>query len=147
MDAAGGNDEAGEVGVSGRAFRTIGGAMRKMNAWMAEKGGARLDGGIIRLKPGTHAADSANVWSEMPTSTEWVTITTAEGGTRENTILRPGSGCFFTAKLALRGITIDRSGGGGPVIDATSKYGPGQTVWCDGCRMIGAAAGARTPTP
>jgi hypothetical protein len=149
VDATAGNDDTGEVGVSAKPFRTIGAAMRGISTWMGARGNGppRLDGGVIRLRPGTHAADSANIWSEMPTVNEWVTITTAEGGTRENTILRPGSGCFLTSKLALRGITVDRSGGGGPVIDSTSAYGPNEAVWCDGCRMIGAGRWGKNTYP
>jgi hypothetical protein len=137
VDASLGNDSTGAVNDSGHPYRRIGIALRELRDWMVDSGrGSKLDGAIVRLKPGTHAADNADIWTETPTNNEWVTITTAAGGTVNDTKLVPQSGCFVTGKLAVRGVTMDRSAGSGTVIDMISSY-PNATVWCDGCRMIG----------
>ena len=99
--------------------------------------GSKVDGGIVRLNPGTHYADNAGIWSEMPTVNEWVTITTAAGRDHRQHDAGAQLGTFVTSKLAVRGITLDRSDGGGVVLDSMATYSANDTVWVDGCRMIG----------
>jgi hypothetical protein len=132
-----GNDANARVNDPSRPYRTIGVALAGLQEWMTAAGsGQKVDGAIIRLNPGVHEADNANIWTEFPTRDEWVTITTAAGDPPESVVLHPKSGCFVTSKLAVRGITIERPPTGGVSIDSTTWYGQAN-LWLDRCRLIG----------
>ena len=138
VDASSGNDQTGTVGNSGRPYRTIGKAIVGIRDWMRSNGyGSRADGGIVRLKPGTHSMDNGGFYDAISTSDEWVTITTAAGGTRSNTLIVDRNSLMPSVKLfCCRGITV-KSGGqyryvflGGS--DVSDPY-----LWLDDCDIIG----------
>ena len=132
-----GSDSSGTVGDSTRPFATLGKAIDAIRANRSSRGlGNNADGGIVRLMPGNHTCSNGGVAGPILCDTEWLTITTAAGGTRSNTVLLPG-GIVPTRKIAVRGITLNGAGtlgmGGS---DRTQAH-----VWADNCSIIGSGRG------
>lgn len=138
-----GNDSTAVVNDSAKPFRTIGQAISKIRAYRNSVGaGYNADGGIVRLVPGTHYCSDGGAAGPIACDNEWVTITTAAGGTRSNTVLMPG-GIPATRKIALRGITLKNSGViGMGYSDRTQAH-----VWADDCTIIGDGRGITTAHP
>ncbi len=138
VDATSGNDGTGQVNNSAKPFQTIGRAIYAIRNWMAAAGkGSRADGGIVRLKPGTHHMSNGGIFDLISTSSEWVTITTAAGGTRSNTIIYDHDTVMPKTKLLkCSGITVQSGGQWGYVFTAPSGFSSGH-VWLDDCDIIG----------
>jgi PKD repeat protein len=132
-----GNDSTGAVADSTKPFLTIGKAIDVIRAKRASLGlGDNADGGIVHLMPGSHTCATGGVAGPILCDNEWVTITTAAGGTKANTVLLPGS-IVPTRKIALRGITLN--GGGTLGMSATQRVLA--RVWADDCAIIGSGRG------
>jgi len=138
-----GNDSTAVVNDSTRPFRTVGQAIAKIRAYRNSLGlGNNADGGIVRLTPGTHVCSAGGASGPIACDNEWLTITTAAGGTRSNTILTSG-GIVATRKIAVRGITLRGSGVMGMSYNDRSQA----VVWADDCTLIGAGRGITTAHP
>lgn len=132
-----GNDSTGVVNDSSRPFRTVGWAIDRIRAHRSSIGaGNNADGGIVRLMPGTHSNADGGVSGPVACVDEWLTITTAAGGTRSNTILGTGSQ-LPTSKIALRGITLSGSG----VLGMSYDNRTATQVWADDCALVGSGRG------
>ena len=133
-----GNDSTGQVNNNGKPYRSIGKAIDGIRAWMQSNGqGNRADGGIVRLQPGTHTLSNGGVFAEIPTTREWVTITTASGGTRANTkILDRETTQPRVPLLKCSGITVQSGGKWRYVFVAPSGFTYGR-VWLHDCDIIG----------
>lgn len=132
-----GNDSSGMVNDSGSPFRTIGKAIDAARAWRDTNGfGNNADGAIVRLNPGTHSMSNGGIWTEIPVTDEWVTLTTAAGGNRANTILQHGNGGTPKVKLLkAEGLTLKSDG----QYDFAINIGLSQAqVWVNDCDLIGA---------
>jgi hypothetical protein len=100
--------------------------------------GNRGDGAIIHLKAGNHTTHGS--WpSDTLCDNEWLTITTAEGGTRQNTRLMAQDSVINVQKVRVKGITLDRSGGSGSILYNNGAfydaYAP--AIWIDDSDYIG----------
>lgn len=138
-----GNDATGAVEDPGRPFATIARAIDAIRQHRSQLGfGNNADGGVVRLTPGSHGCSSGGVAGPIQCDDEWLTITTAAGGTYENTVLLPG-GIVPTRKIALRGIRLQGSGTIGMSYDHRQQT----TVWADGCDIIGSGRGISTAHP
>lgn len=129
VDAAG-NDTTGVVSNSNLPFATIGKAISAI----AAANGGEAGGGIVRLKPGTHIMSRGGIGSVIPATNEWVTITTAIGGTKSNTILRTDQSTPKVKLLRFKGITLQSSGQYTWIY--TSDPADAK-VWADGSDLIG----------
>jgi hypothetical protein len=129
VDASAGNDSTGVVNDNTKPCKTIGSAIGKIQSWMSSNGrGSVVDGGIIRLRPGTHMTSNPGSYS----CSEWLTIMADTGGTTGNTILKSGgSAGYSVTHLHVKGVTLDRSGGGSVILDYASE------LWVDGCNELG----------
>lgn len=138
-----GNDGAGAVDDPARPFATIGRAIDAIRKHRASLGlGETGDGGVVRLMPGTHVCSDGGATGAVQCENEWLTVTTAAGGTAENTTLLSG-GTLPVRKLAIRGITLQGAG-----VFAMSYNERSQcTVWADGCHIVGAGRGITTAHP
>ncbi len=132
-----GSDSSGVVNDSSRPYATVGRAIDAIRAYRSANGfGNNADGGIVRLMPGSHTCSTGGVAGPIACDNEYVTITTAAGGTRDNTTLLPGN-IVPTRKICVRGITLNGSG-----VLAMSGTDRLQTqMWVDNCTLIGAGMG------
>jgi len=137
VDASSGSDSTGAVSNPAQPFATIGKAIDGIRAWMSAHGyGNKADGGIVRLNAGNHALANGGIWDEIPTVSEWVTITRAAGGTKSNTVINSYAGYIHTKLLKVEGITVRSSGQWGYIFRASSDY-DGMNVWLDDCNILG----------
>ena len=136
--ASGGNDATGQVNNSSKRYATIGGAINGIRAWMRSNGyGDHADGGIVRLLSGTHTMDNGGDYDWFSTSTEWLTITTAAGGTPANTIIRDRASLApATRLLRCQGVTL-RSGGKYRYVLLQNDAVADPHLWIEDCDMIG----------
>lgn len=138
-----GNDGSGAVEDPSRPFASIGRAIDAIRKHRAALGlGDNADGGIVRLTPGNHSCSSGGVGGSIACDNEWLTITTAAGGTHENTVLLPG-GIVPTRKIALRGLTLKGAG----TLAMSYNDRTQCMVWADGCSLIGSGRGITTSHP
>jgi len=132
----GGNDSTGEVNNPAQPYLTIRAAINAIRAWRSPLGyGDNAAGGVVRLYAGVHSAVSSA--PSVLGGDEWVTVTTAAGGNTSNTIVIAASAIRNVERVAIKGITLDRSGGGGAIVAANSTVGSLMQVWIDDCALIG----------
>jgi len=101
--------------------------------WQEEQGyGRNTSGGIIRLNQGTHEWDNGGHWTtDYPPGNEWLTLTTAAGGTPENTILqRTNDEGFGVDRLRVTGIKMQVSNTSYPPI-AMGSVTRDSYLWID----------------
>ena len=135
---SGGSDSWGieAVGDPSKQFVTIGKAIDIIRQWRNANGyGNNVEGGIVRLNPGTHTSDSGGINYEIAADDEWITITTAVGGNRENTILQSGY-VAPARKIRAMGITLQNTGAG-TVLLMNSANRAVTKVWLDDCNLFG----------
>jgi len=134
VDPIFGNDATGQVDVESQPFLTIGKAMGAIRQWMLANGyGDKADGGIVRLKSGYHRMDDGGVIS-VPTYDEWLTITTAEGGSRTDTVIYDRASMTRTERLKVKGVSLHCSQARWPIIP---DLGPDSILWVDDCELRG----------
>ncbi len=135
--ATSGNDTTGKVNDSGRPYRSISAAMQ---ALAAHQGGF-ADGGIVRLRPGHHAADCGGIYGDetAPTAQEWITITSdpAAGGNWSNTFIDSrASGDLTSYWLKVADLTLAApaiiNGGNSSDADRWNR-----SVWLKDCHLPG----------
>ncbi len=138
VDASRGNDSTGAVNNASKPYRTIGKAVDGIRAWMSANGfGNRVDGGIVRLMPGTHRMSNGGVRTLIATSQEWLTITTAAGGTRANTrIVDRDTTLPKTKLICCKGITV-QSGGQWRYVFLHDSGISNPYLWLENCAIIG----------
>jgi len=95
--------------------------------------GDKADGGIVRLKPGDHRFENGGV-SSVPVVDEWLTITTADGGTVDNTRIIGRTSIPTIKLLRCKGVTLQSPQPGHAVI---KDVGTDSDVWVDGCKLLG----------
>jgi len=147
-----GDDGTGQVNNSAKPFKSARRAVDAIRSWRKSNGyGDNADGGIVRLNPGTHrTTGSAGAISVVD---EWVTITNnpALGGTRANTILTAANAVFDIEKAHLKGVTLDRSGGGGEIVNqcwaGNSACVIRVSVWIDHSDVIGSGRWVEMSNP
>gem|GEM_PF-639845 len=140
-----GSDSTGQVNNSSRPFATVNKAIDAIRQWMNANGyGNKVDGGIVRLYPGTHATGGSYM-GPMACDNEWITVTTAAGGTRANTILTAPSAIYNIQRVRVKGITLRRIDS--IVIGCTSEFKYWMRVWVDDCDVIGTSRYVLSPNP
>jgi len=143
--ATDGNDVTGQVNDSGTPFATVNKAIDAIRTWMNANGhGDKVDGGIVRLYPGTHATSSSYMGA-MACENEWITVTTAAGGTRADTILTASSAIYNIQRARLKGITLRRDDN--IVIGSTTELRYWMELWIDDCNVIGKGRYVIQPNP
>jgi len=134
VDTAG-NDSTGVASPSetgSNPFLTIGKAALEIRDWMNANTamGAVVDGGIIYLNVGTHNWRDGNNSADMNSTTEWLTLTAASGGTTSDTISTYAGNEETLNLMRLRVKDIGWSG--------YQRPGPASgELWFDGAVCIG----------
>ena len=128
VSVTGGSDATGTVDNSALPFATIGAAMGAVCAV--------ADGGIVRLNVGDHIFKQGGT-TAVTTTTEWMTIAAASGGTVADTRIVSQQSMPTIALLRCDGIGLC----GQQIIK-----GWGGQFWADSCSLIG-QTGATEPEP
>ncbi|UCC30687.1 MAG: hypothetical protein JSU86_00115 [Phycisphaerales bacterium] len=129
-----GDDSTGRVNSPTQPFLTIGKAVDKIREWMNANGhGNKADGGLVHLNTGTHLMSAGGIWSEIPTVGEWVTITTAAGGTKGNTRIATGGSAPHTKLTKVEGITLQSTREFGYIFKSPRP----EMLWVHDCDIIG----------
>lgn len=139
-----GSDGAGVVNSSTAPFGTIGRAIDAIRAYRSSQGwGYNGDGGVVHIMPGSYTCSTGGVGDAVTCDSEWLTLTTAEGGSADNTILTAGGSIVPTRKLRLKGLTLKGSG----TLSMNSSEVTRTTLWVDGCKVIGSGRGVSFAHP
>ena len=138
-----GNDATGQVGKSGLPFATVQGAVEALRQWMIDNNhGDRVGGGTVYLMPGEHQMGHITSLNPIAADNEWLTITAAEGGNWENTILRSMSGSgandYTTPqikKIRVEGLSIRRIPFEAIIFVLHSGNIDDSFIWVDNCSV------------
>ena len=147
----GGSDSTGMVNDPSRPFATIGKALDQVRAWMNAGGyGNKADGGIVRLRPGSHKMQNAGCWSGVTTTQEWVTLTCdpSSGGNRSNTFINQvtADGDYISSEwLKVEGLTLDLPVNNRPFFETSSSAV--KAIWIHDCTVIGSDRYDLNPHP
>ncbi len=127
-----GDDASGAVNDPGHPYATMGGAMLAIQ----QAQGGDAGGGIVRLMAGVHVARPGEA-TYIVNPSEWLTVTTARGGTTTNTVIQPaepgtvGVGWPGIDLLHIEGIGLQDSGA--VVIGNRTEA----KLWLDHCDLQG----------
>ncbi len=139
--ATNGNDSTGQVDNSNRPYASIGKAMEGIRLWMQSHGqGSSVNGGIVRLQPGRYDMSNGGVWTDLPNS-EWVTVTTAAGGTRANTFIDGYASMPKVHWLKVEGVTVEMAAANQYIFRSLDG------LWLDDCSIVGAGWHTRSSNP
>jgi len=134
-----GADGTGVVNSSEKPFATTGGAMVAMRDWMNSNGyGNQINGGVIKLNPGTHTQSNGGYWGNILSKNEWVTFTSNHemGGSKENTFIT-GSGMVQTQFVKVEDLSIIANDVLSNVFSVSSNFYPIFKLWIEDCNLEG----------
>jgi hypothetical protein len=138
------SNSRGAVNDATAPFTTAGEAIDAIRRFRREQGlGDNADGGIVRLVPSDtpYVCSSGKATGRIACPNEWLTITTAGGGDRENTRLTAPASLLPVEKVRVHGVTLLKN----------ASFSLDDPEWCslwiDRCALIGDGQGANGGHP